>query len=188
MHQFIKFHYGPQWSLHIPGNSRSSKLATISPSEIRTCLSQLPFLSTTTSLSIRSCDSLCTSEQVQVSEDLRNRLIENMITCCNSTFIHQYLPFHHHHQYNNNNDNFNSNNSRNSFFRNNNKHLTATLDLNTNNTTTTWAYCFLFAREKLVAQCHNQQYQQDDLPDEFIYFLKLLVSHYLQEKHESGNV
>lgn len=173
MHNFIKFHYGPHWSLQIQGNSRSSKMATISTSEIRTCLSQLPFLYTCGKVSIRSCDALCSSEQVQMSEDLRFRLIESLTDSCNSTFIHQiqYHPHHHH---------------RNSFFSSRNKHQSFDFnDTIKTTTTTTWAYCFLFAREKLVAQCHNSN--TEELPDEFVYFLKLLVSHYLQEKHESGN-
>ncbi|KAG2204302.1 hypothetical protein INT47_009344, partial [Mucor saturninus] len=65
-----------------------------------------------------------------------------------------------------------------------NKHHSFDLNEVKTTTTTTWAYCFLFAREKLVAQCRNSN--TEELPDEFVYFLKLLVSHYLQEKHESG--
>lgn len=173
MHNFIKFHYGPHWSLQIQGNSRSSKTSTLSMSEIRTCLSQLPFLHTCR-LSIRSCDALCSSEQVQVSEDLRFRLIESLRNSCNSTFIYQMqYPSHHHHH-------------RNSFFSSRNKHHSFDLnDAVKTTTATTWAYCFLFAREKLVAQCRNSNIEE--VPDEFVYFLKLLVSHYLQEKHESGN-
>ncbi|KAF1804336.1 hypothetical protein V8B55DRAFT_1564493 [Mucor lusitanicus] len=52
--------------------------------------------------------------------------------------------------------------------------------------TTTWNYCYLFAREKLVTQCHNSSnIENNDLPDEFIYFLKLLVSQFMQEKQDS---
>ncbi|KAI8067412.1 hypothetical protein BDF21DRAFT_345656 [Thamnidium elegans] len=167
MHNFIKFHFGPHWSLQIQGNSRSSK---ISPTEIRTCLSQLPFLYTSGKLSIRSCDALCFSEQVQVSEDLRTRLTGNLLSCCNSTFIHQTQS--------------QANQHRNSFFSSRTKHQSFDFnDMIKTTTTTTWAYCFLFTREKIVAQCSNT----DELPDDFIYFLKLLVSHYLQEKHETGN-
>ena len=175
MHNFIRFHYGPHWSLNVQGNSRSK--ATISPSEIRTCLSQLPFLSSHGRLSIRSCDNLCCSEQVQVSEDLRFRLTENMTQCCNSTFIHQYQqgsnsPISNYHQH------------RGSFFS--TRHKSDQHETMANNALSTWAYCFLFAREKIVAQCCNHGKKTDELPDEFVYFLKLLVSHYLQEKHDSG--
>lgn len=84
----------------------------------------------------------------------------------------QYPSHHHHH--------------RNSFFSSRNKHHSFDLnDAVKTTTATTWAYCFLFAREKLVAQCRNSNIEE--VPDEFVYFLKLLVSHYLQEKHESGN-
>lgn len=58
-------------------------------------------------------------------------------------------------------------------------------------TITTWAYCFLFAREKIVAHCHNHvntNHQELLLPDEFVYFLKLLVTRYLHEKQESGRL
>lgn len=166
MHNFIKFHFGPHWSLQIQGNSRTSK---ISLTEIRTCLSQLPFLYTNGRLSIRSCDALCSSEQVQVSEELRSRLTENMLSCCNATFIHQSQQQSAH--------------NRNSFFSSRPKHQSFDFnEMTKTTTTTTWAYCFLFAREKIVAQCRNT----DELPDDFIYFLKLLVSHYLQEKHETG--
>lgn len=184
MHNFIKFHYGPQWSLHIQGNSRSSKPVTITSKEISTCLSQLPFLSSCGKLSIRSCDNLCASEQVQVSEDLRIKLTENMISSCNSAFIHQYHGLNNHlHQH--------YQQHRNPFFSSRHKPSLPTSEYqDMNSTVTTWAYCFLFAREKIVAQCHNHINSNDnqELSDEFVYFLKLLVTHYLHEKQESGIV
>jgi hypothetical protein len=154
MHDFIRFHYGPHWCLQVQGNnvrnSKSNRLITLS--EIQVCLSQLPFLYGYTAL--RSCDSLCCCEQVQVSEDLRLRLTENMTRCCQSCFIHQHhqhRPFllHNHYQ-----------------------------DTHISTTSSTWSLCYLFAREKIVAQSHNDP---DLLSNEFIYFLKLLVSQYLQE-------
>ncbi|EIE87887.1 hypothetical protein RO3G_12598 [Rhizopus delemar RA 99-880] len=45
----------------------------------------------------------------------------------------------------------------------------------------TWAYCFLFAREKVVAQCSNSSLSEIEVPEELVYFLKLLVSHYMKE-------
>ncbi|KAI9486794.1 MAG: hypothetical protein EXX96DRAFT_471668 [Benjaminiella poitrasii] len=51
----------------------------------------------------------------------------------------------------------------------------------TDTTTYCWSYCYLFAREKIVAQCRKDH----ELPDEFIYFLKLSVSRYLQESMAS---
>lgn len=177
MHHFIKFHYGPHWSLHLQGSSNNNrnnnKLTTISPSDLKSCLSQLPFLACCGKLSIRSLDGLCCIEQVQVGEDLRFKLTENMLSCCNSTFIHQFiqsqqLSFNH----------SANNHHRNSFFSHNKHHH------NQETSGTTWAWCFLFAREKIIAQCCNVE---DELSNEIVYFLKLLVSHYLQEKHESGN-
>ncbi|CAO0802292.1 unnamed protein product [Mucor circinelloides] len=193
MHSFIKFHYGPHWSLHIQGSSnsnnhnRNNSMKSLSSSDLNACLSLLPFLCGR--LSMRSCDSLCLGEQVQVSDDLRCRLMENMVSCCNSAFVHQYTNQHHHHH-------------RNSFFSSGTASSSRTTnrpssifdyhhsqDSSTLSTiTTTWNYCYLFAREKLVTQCHNgSDIENNDLPDEFIYFLKLLVSQFMQEKHESGN-
>lgn len=183
MHSFLKFHYGPHYSLHVQGsnNSRNNCIKPLLPSDLNACLSQLPFLCG--KLSLRSCDGLCRSEQVQVSDDLRFRLMENMISCCNTAFVHQYANHHTHHHH------------RNSFFS------SVSSSSKTNRpssifdhhmsldgsplSTTTWNYCYLFAREKLVTQCHNS-IDNNDLPDEFIYFLKLLVSQFMQEKHESG--
>lgn len=192
MHSFIKFYYGPHWSLHIQGSSnsnnhnRNNSMKSLSSSDLNACLSLLPFLCGR--LSMRSCDSLCLGEQVQVSDDLRCRLMENMVSCCNSAFVHQYTNQHHHHH-------------RNSFFSSGTASSSRTTnrpssifdyhhsqDSSTLSTiTTTWNYCYLFAREKLVTQCHNgSDIENNDLPDEFIYFLKLLVSQFMQEKHESG--
>ncbi|KAI8092410.1 uncharacterized protein B0P05DRAFT_583654 [Gilbertella persicaria] len=153
MHHFIKFHYGPHWSLQLEGNS-SSRRISISLSDISACLAQLPFIYQ--KLSTRSSDCLCLSEQVQVSEDLRSRLTENMIQCCNTAFVHHYHKNH--------------------FFSSPTMH---SIDQH-ESSTATWSCCFLFAREKLVAQSSK------DLPDEFVYFCKLMVTQYLQEKHESG--
>lgn len=200
MHHFIKFHYGPQWSLHIQGNARSSsKQVTITSKEISTCLSQLPFLSSSGKLSIRSCDNLCASEQVQVSEDLRSKLIENMISSCNSAYIHQYhgLNNHLHQHYQHHRHPFFSSRHKPSFPTSTNNTTTtssSSIDYqDINSIVTTWAYCFLFAREKIVAHCHNHvnsssNSDNGELSDEFVYFLKLLVTHYLHEKQESGMI
>ncbi|KAI8638267.1 hypothetical protein BD408DRAFT_423260 [Parasitella parasitica] len=187
MHSFIKFHYGPHWSLHLQGgsnNNRNSNIKLLSPSDLNACLSQLPFLCG--KLSIKSCDSLCLSEQVQVSDDLRLRLMENMTQCCNTAFVHQFTNQHHH-----------GNHHRNSFFSSASSRATNIFDHHHHHhhsqdsstlSTLTWNYCFLFVREKLVTQCHNKgNTDNNDLPDEFVYFLKLLVSQFMQEKHESGH-
>lgn len=169
MHSFIKFHYGPHWSLHVLGNNNRNTKESISKSDLHACLSQLPFLCG--KLPTRSCEALCSSEQVQVNDDLRSRLVDSLTNICNSTFVHQPTAqqhHHHHHQHH-----------RNSFFSSSSS--TKSTNLLENSDITTWSYCFLFAREKLVAQCHNKC----DLQDEFIYYLKLLVAHYLQEKQEA---
>lgn len=188
MHSFLKFHYGPHWPLHIQGsnNNRNNNIKSLSPSDLKACLSQLPFLCG--KLSVRSCDSLCLSEQVQVSDDLRFRLMESIINCCNTAFIHQYASHHHNHHHHNRNSFFSSassssrtTNRPSSIFDYHHSQDSNSLS------TTTWNYCYLFAREKLVTQCHNNSnIDNNDLPDEFIYFLKLLVSQFMQEKHESG--
>ncbi|KAI7902331.1 uncharacterized protein BX663DRAFT_72502 [Cokeromyces recurvatus] len=144
MHNFIKFHHGPHWSFQDGTRNKPT------PLDLYSCLSQLPFISER--LSIYSCDVLCSSEQVQVSDDLRSRLIENMIHCCNSAFQaiskKQKIPFDLYH---------------------------STTEPNNN-----WHFCYLFAREKIVAQCRNSDHQEL-LSDEYIYFLKLSVSRFLQE-------
>ncbi|CAO3625012.1 unnamed protein product [Mucor hiemalis] len=106
-----------------------------------------------------------------------------MISSCNSAFIHQYHGLNNHlHQH--------YQQHRNPFFSSRHKPSLPTSEYqDMNSTVTTWAYCFLFAREKIVAQCHNNINSNDnqELSDEFVYFLKLLVTHYLHEKQESGN-
>lgn len=169
MHDFIKFHYGPHWCLQFQGNTnnvrnnnRSNRLIT--PTEIQICLSQLPFLNSH-SLSLRSCDALCCCEQVQVSEDLRLRLTENMTQCCQTCFIH-------HHQH------------RNPFLLHNTAGRTHFQDAFPATSTSTWSLCYLFAREKIVAQSRSANL----IPSELIYFLKLLVSQYLQESGKSNHL
>ncbi|OBZ83456.1 hypothetical protein A0J61_08496 [Choanephora cucurbitarum] len=146
MHQYLKFHYGPHWALQLQGNHprRHKHTPSLRPSDIHTCLSQLPF--TQRIHSIRSIESLCATEQVQLDDDLRTRLTESLAQCC-QPFV--YSP------------------SKSPFF---------SLD-----TVDTWSRCFLFAREKLVVEASHQS---NHAPDEFVYFLRLLVSHYLLEKHE----
>jgi hypothetical protein len=166
MHDFIKFHYGPHWCLQVQGNTNNvrNNNKSITPSEIQICLSQLPFLQGF-ALSLRSCDSLCCCEQVQLSEDLRLRLTENLTQCCQSSFIYQ------HHQHRNP---FST--SRNHYHLQDTHHIPAT-------TTSTWSFCCLFAREKIVAQSNNS-FDSNLISNEFIYFVKLLVSQYLQESRK----
>lgn len=172
IHNFIRFHFGSHWTLQLQ-KTRNHKANTVSQAELQSCLSELPFFKSP--ILLRSCDTLCTSEQVQVSDDLRQKLTQDLLECCNSAFV---LP----------------RKKIASFFspqtrrlNNSNVTLTNSMDRFEIDEEKTWAYCFLFAREKLVAQCCNAaQNELIELPDEFIYFLKLLVSQYLQEKHESG--
>lgn len=185
MHNFLKFHYGPQWSLHVLGNTNirsNTKDSSISKSDLYTCLSQLPFLCG--QLPTRSCEALCSSEQVQVNDDLRSRLVDNLTKLCDTAFIYQppiqqqqqQQQQHHHHLHHHHH--------RNSFFSSNSMKQPNLLQDSNTIITTTWSNCFLFTREKLVAQCHNTE-DKTELQDEFIYFLKLLVAHYLQEKQEA---
>lgn len=197
MQSFIKFHYGPHWCLHIQGNSssnnRNNSMKSLSSSDLNACLSVLPFLCG--KLSMRSCDSLCLSEQVQVSDDLRCRLMESMMNCCNSAFVHQHATQQHGHHHHHRNSFFSSAtasssrtaNKPSSIFDYHHHHAQDNSSSTLSTMTTTWNYCYLFAREKLVTQCHNSSnIENNDLPDEFIYFLKLLVSQFMQEKQESG--
>lgn len=201
MHSFIKFHYGPHWCLHIQGSNysnnynRNSSMKSLSSSDLNACLSLLPFLCG--KLSIRSCDSLCLSEQVQVSDDLRCRLMESMISCCNSAFVHQHVNQHSHHHHHRNSfftsgiaSSSRTTNRPSSIFDYHHSQDSSNSSSSTLPTmTTTWNYCYLFAREKLVTQCHNgSNIENNELPDEFIYFLKLLVSQFMQEKQESGTI
>ncbi|RCH91625.1 hypothetical protein CU098_006694 [Rhizopus stolonifer] len=71
MHSFLKFHFGSHWTLHLYETRRKTN---ITQKDISTCLSQLPFLCG--NLPLRSSDTLCSLEQVQVSEDLRLKLTE----------------------------------------------------------------------------------------------------------------
>ncbi|KAI8368954.1 hypothetical protein BD560DRAFT_129625 [Blakeslea trispora] len=137
MHRFLHFHYGPHWTQGHRAHRHTKP--TVRLSDIHACLSQLPFIQH--SWPIRSTECLCTTEQVQLNDDLRARLMESMIQSCQSCF------------------------SSSSFFK-----------------QETWSGCYLFAREKLVAEIKEEEGQ----PEELIYFLRLLVSHYLLEKHESS--
>lgn len=95
---------------------------------------KLPFIKNT-KLSILSNDMMCCMEQVQVGEDLINKLKESMANCCDHSFGMIDKPIF-------------------------NKPVKA------------WEHCFLFARDKVIAQCSNSE----TLNEENLYFLKLLVS------------
>ncbi|KAI8974746.1 hypothetical protein BDB01DRAFT_390655 [Pilobolus umbonatus] len=137
MQHYIRFHFGYQW------NHKYTK-----PNDLFLCLKQLPFIHTKP---IYSSDMLCACERVQINDDLRLRLEEQLIESCHSSF---YIMNPHHKKL------FSKNGS--------------------------WAYSFLFAREKMVAQCQNSD--KHPLPDEFVYFLRIMVSHYLKEKREKSHL
>ncbi|CAO3704098.1 unnamed protein product [Rhizopus stolonifer] len=169
MHSFLKFHFGPHWTLHLYETRHKTN---ITQKDISTCLSQLPFLCG--NLPLRSNDTLCSLEQVQVGEDLRGKLTESMVNCCNVNFTWSLGRHGNHH------NNVIDNKKMASFFSSRNNNLFS----NETSVSSTWAHCFLFTREKVVAQCSNNNLPKDELPDQFVYFLKLLVSHYLKERSQ----
>ncbi|KAI9267398.1 hypothetical protein BY458DRAFT_490546 [Sporodiniella umbellata] len=167
---FKEFHFGPHWTLHLYETRRKTN---ITQKDISICLSQLPFLCG--NLPLRSSDTLCTLEQIQAGEDLQEKLSESMMECCNSNFTWSLG------RYGNHPSNTIDNKKMVSFFSPRGNHLFS----NESSILSTWAHCFLFAREKIVSHCSNINLTKDELPDQFVYFLKLLVSHYSKERYSN---
>ncbi|KAI9025924.1 hypothetical protein CLU79DRAFT_743764 [Phycomyces nitens] len=177
IHRFLRFNYGPQWFSHLQGptlsrTQRAHSSFSLSTTNIASCLSHLPFL-----IHNRLCakDILCHVEQVEVHEDLRNRLTRCLETSCLSTLV--------------------SPPSRPptklaSFFTPPKRTIHGKLytgdrnflDHHASEHMRHWTHAFLFAKEKIVSHCLNHEQSSPKAPDDLLMFLQLLVAHYLGER------
>ncbi|KAF7727800.1 hypothetical protein EC973_007031 [Apophysomyces ossiformis] len=180
IHYFLCFNYGPKWHTRIQGSmlsrmQRSKGQSTLSYSGIAACICQLPFVSSR--LPLHSDDSLCHVEQVELSQELRTRVTDVLRECCNGAFNYTgpRRPM-----------------KLTSFFTPPRRILPSVNRQHalffdpSENSSRHWTHSFLFAREKIVAKCFNLDlsHEEHDVSEEFLYFLKLLVSQHINERSE----
>ncbi|KAI8967918.1 hypothetical protein BDF20DRAFT_917168 [Mycotypha africana] len=151
-------------------------------------------------LSLTVPDNLCYSEQVQLNDDLRLKLMEYLAECCNTSFCQQQ-----HSLSINSSDHSNnlSQQQQHSKLRHKHRHSIFIADnlkkFNIHSFETAaekencsksgaWVNCYLLARDKLVVECRNEaSSQQIDTSEPFLYFIKVLANNFLQEKQEYGH-
>ncbi|KAI7870205.1 hypothetical protein BDF14DRAFT_1994105 [Spinellus fusiger] len=180
---FLQFNYGPQWHTQLQGPTLSrphrTSLPSLSSDTVAECLSQLPFLTKHPSAK----NILCCVEQLQVHEDLRNRLrdcLEN--ACCSlqsspkpsSTLASFFTPpkrtfsavrYYQQHQHQQ-------------------QHSSQDCSMcDTHHSMRHWTHAFLFAKDKIVSRCYSSQ-EHPNVPEHLLMFLQLLVTQYLAESEK----
>lgn len=187
--RLLHFQFGPHWYSKVEGLTTSStrplrwrESLSISHTDIATCLSRLPFLMVAAPLLPRlySPEMLCSVEQIELQEDLRQRLEECLRESCDTAFgsgaSHQNTassrfvsffatppssrrvlnlsPLMRHYQYTESHHHYR------------------------------WTNALLFARDKLVAQCsraNNDTLLDSTLPSEALLFLKTMAFEYAEQ-------
>lgn len=182
IHRFLRFTHGAQWQENFKQRAKSK----LSSAAISNTLSLLPLISETT-LPLYSPDMLGCVEQVELHEDLKNRLSEALRDSCDrafltttssTRFVSLFTP-----------PRRTSSPLKRSILG------KALLGLESSSQyqhqqqhDPRWSFAFLFANDKLVAQCPNTDdvlHENDNMAPETLFFIKCLILELLKRNKNS---
>ncbi|KAI8097749.1 uncharacterized protein BX664DRAFT_347703 [Halteromyces radiatus] len=212
MDNFLRFNFGPQWQLRLHNDgtihSRRSLHPTLNKNKLAHCLAQLPFLANRYTL--RSHQHLCLIEQVDLQEELNTRLAETLSDCCNNMFpsslpssskssgskLSAFFsssstppPYSSSRRTQNNSSGHQQQEQEQQLQLQQQQLLKEHYDKGNHtemdSSLGNWNHAFLFAREKIVVHCCNKdQYQNNPITNELLYYLKILVADYICEGYD----
>ncbi|KAI9484828.1 hypothetical protein BDB00DRAFT_109918 [Zychaea mexicana] len=196
--RLLRFHFGPQWHMRVENISASRggrynnhhghrrQHQEISLAQVSACIERLSLISTQP---LYSPDMLCSVEQVELHDDLRNRLAQTLRQCCDMAFSFSPAPA----------TRFTSffatpprihPSSRSSSSQQHQDHHRRTNSFQYHHEGGTpvgslmWSDAFLFAKNKIVVRCAKSEIDElmeEDLPHEVLFYLCNMAAEYADQ-------